>query len=68
MKNKQQEGLKREIGILDVAINVVNISIASGIFLLPALSIWVIFIFCQANIYDSMSFVGKSIFHQQFRI
>ncbi len=33
----QQEGLKRELGILDVAANVINISIASGIFLLPAL-------------------------------
>jgi basic amino acid/polyamine antiporter, APA family len=37
MENEQQEGLKREIGILDVAVNVVNISIASGIFLLPAI-------------------------------
>jgi basic amino acid/polyamine antiporter, APA family len=37
MKNEPQESLKREIGILDVAVNVVNISIASGIFLLPAL-------------------------------
>jgi basic amino acid/polyamine antiporter, APA family len=37
MKNELQESLKREIGILDVAVNVVNISIASGIFLLPAL-------------------------------
>jgi basic amino acid/polyamine antiporter, APA family len=37
MENPQQEELKREIGILDVAVNVVNISIASGIFLLPAI-------------------------------
>ena len=37
MKNSQNEGLKRELGVWDVAINVVNISIASGIFLLPAL-------------------------------
>ena len=37
MNNEQNEGLKREIGILDVAVNVVNISIASGIFLLPAI-------------------------------
>ena len=33
----QNEGLKRELGIADVAINVINIAIASGIFLLPAL-------------------------------
>ncbi len=33
----QNEGLKRELGITDVAINVINIAIASGIFLLPAL-------------------------------
>ena len=33
----QNEGLKRELGIVDVAINVINIAIASGIFLLPAL-------------------------------
>jgi len=33
----QDEGLKRELGIADVAINVINIAIASGIFLLPAL-------------------------------
>ena len=37
MKNHQSDGLKRELGILDVATNVVNISIASGIFLLPAI-------------------------------
>lgn len=37
MENQQNEGLKRELGIFDVAVNVVNISIASGIFLLPAL-------------------------------
>ncbi len=35
--NDQTEGLKRELGIADVAINVINIAIASGIFLLPAL-------------------------------
>ena len=33
----QNEGLKRELGIADVAINVINIAIATGIFLLPAL-------------------------------
>lgn len=33
----QNEGLKRELGVTDVAINVINIAIASGIFLLPAL-------------------------------
>jgi basic amino acid/polyamine antiporter, APA family len=37
MDNIHNEGLKREIGTLDVATNVVNITIASGIFLLPAL-------------------------------
>ena len=37
MENQQSEGLKRELGVLDVATNVVNISIASGIFLLPAI-------------------------------
>lgn len=37
MENNQNEGLKRELGIFDVAVNVVNISIASGIFLLPAI-------------------------------
>jgi basic amino acid/polyamine antiporter, APA family len=37
MKNLPNEGLKREIGIVGVATNVVNITIASGIFLLPAL-------------------------------
>jgi APA family basic amino acid/polyamine antiporter len=31
------EGLKREIGVIDIATNVVNITIGSGIFLLPAL-------------------------------
>ncbi len=31
------EGLKRELGILDVATNVINITIGSGIFLLPAI-------------------------------
>lgn len=37
MEQLQNEGLKRELGIFDVAINVVNISISSGIFILPAL-------------------------------
>ena len=37
MKNNPNGGLKRELGVWDVATNVVNISIASGIFLLPAL-------------------------------
>ncbi len=37
MTPQPNEGLKREIGIMDVATNVVNITIASGIFLLPAL-------------------------------
>jgi APA family basic amino acid/polyamine antiporter len=37
MENQPSEGLKRELGVLDVAVNVVNISIASGIFLLPAI-------------------------------
>lgn len=42
MENTPNEGLKRELGIIDVATNVVNISIASGIFLLPAIiaGIW----------------------------
>lgn len=33
----QSEGLKRELGIIDVATNVINITIGSGIFLLPAI-------------------------------
>lgn len=37
MKDQQEKGLKRELGIFDVALNVVNITIGSGIFLLPAL-------------------------------
>lgn len=37
MENQQNEGLKRELGVFDVTINVINISIASGIFLLPAM-------------------------------
>ncbi len=37
MEDNQNDGLKRELGVWDVATNVVNISIASGIFLLPAL-------------------------------
>ncbi len=37
MEDNQNEGLKRELGVLDVAVNVINISVASGIFLLPAL-------------------------------
>ena len=31
------EGLKRELGVLDIAVSVVNITVGSGIFLLPAL-------------------------------
>ena len=37
MENQQNEGLKRELSVWDVAINVINISISSGIFILPAL-------------------------------
>ena len=37
MDNNQSEGLKREIGVTDVAINTVNNIIGAGIFLLPAL-------------------------------
>jgi len=37
MNTTKSEGLKRELGIFDVAVNVINISIASGIFLLPAI-------------------------------
>ncbi len=37
MKDQQEKGLKRELGVFDVALNVVNITIGSGIFLLPAL-------------------------------
>jgi basic amino acid/polyamine antiporter, APA family len=37
MESNQSEGLKRELGITDVATNVINITIGSGIFLLPAL-------------------------------
>ncbi len=33
----QSEGLKRELGVADVATNVVNITIGSGIFLMPAI-------------------------------
>lgn len=33
----KNEGLKRELGVVDVAVNVVNIIIGSGIFLLPAI-------------------------------
>ncbi len=35
--NIGSEGLKRELGIADVATNVVNITIGSGIFLMPAI-------------------------------
>lgn len=35
--NKTGEGLKRELGILDVTTNVLNITIGSGIFLMPAI-------------------------------
>lgn len=34
---QKQEGLKRELTVVDVAVTVINISISSGIFLLPAL-------------------------------
>lgn len=37
MAANQTEGLKREIGVMDVAINVVNNIVGAGIFLLPAL-------------------------------
>lgn len=37
MHTPQHESLQRSLGARDVAINVINISIASGIFLLPAL-------------------------------
>jgi len=37
MDNNQNEGLKREIGVMDVAINTVNNIVGAGIFLLPAL-------------------------------
>ncbi|HEY5405793.1 MAG TPA: amino acid permease [Ginsengibacter sp.] len=33
----QSEGLKRELGVLDVTTNVINITIGSGIFLMPAI-------------------------------
>ncbi len=33
----ESEGLKRELGVLDVTTNVLNITIGSGIFLLPAI-------------------------------
>lgn len=34
---KTAEGLKRELGVLDVTTNVINITIGSGIFLMPAI-------------------------------
>ena len=37
MENQTSEGLKRELGVVDIAINVVNLTVASGIFLLPAI-------------------------------
>ncbi len=37
MKEDLESGLKREVGVLDVATNVLSISIGSGIFLLPAI-------------------------------
>ncbi|MEP7321276.1 MAG: APC family permease [Saprospiraceae bacterium] len=42
MDDINNEGLKREINTLDVATNVINITIASGIFLLPALIVGVL--------------------------
>ena len=42
MKELPVEGLKRELGILDVAANVINITIGSGIFLLPALIVGIL--------------------------
>ena len=33
----ESEGLKRELGVLDIAVSVLNITVGSGIFLLPAL-------------------------------
>ena len=36
MDAEQNEGLKREIGIIDVAANVVNNVVGGGIFLIPA--------------------------------
>ena len=35
--NSQDEGLKREISVVDIAASVLNITVGSGIFLLPAL-------------------------------
>ncbi len=35
--SQQSEGLKRELGVFDVTVNVVNAIIGSGIFLLPAI-------------------------------
>lgn len=35
--NNQDEGLKREISIIDISASVINITVGSGIFLLPAL-------------------------------
>ncbi len=35
--NTGSEGLKRELGVLDIAVSVLNITVGSGIFLLPAL-------------------------------
>ncbi|HMI79456.1 MAG TPA: hypothetical protein VK484_11730, partial [Ferruginibacter sp.] len=36
-KNSGNEGLKRELGIIDIGVSVVNMTVGSGIFLLPAL-------------------------------
>ena len=35
--NAASEGLRRELGVLDIAVSVVNMTVGSGIFLLPAL-------------------------------
>jgi amino acid transporter len=37
MKSHNDEGLSREIGMMDVAANVVNLTIGAGIFILPAI-------------------------------
>ena len=37
MKEQKSEGLKRELGVIDIATNVVNMTVGAGIFLLPAL-------------------------------
>ena len=37
MLNKKPAELKRELGVFDIAVNMINITVGSGIFLLPAL-------------------------------